>query len=85
MNLVAVGIEHRVGGVDAVDLRALQDHVRLHFHRAQRGRRVGGEVGIAGAGGEHDDAPLLEVADGAAPDERLGDGAHLDGRHHARR
>ena len=30
------------------------------------------------------DAPFLEVADGAAADERLGDGAHLDRRHHAR-
>ena len=54
------------------------------LHRAQRGGRVGREVGIAGAGREDHGAALFEVADGAAPDERLGDGAHLDGRHHAR-
>ena len=72
------GVEHRVGGVDAVDLGALEDHVRPHLHRAQRGGGVGREVGIAGAGGEDDDAPLFEVADGAAADERLGDRAHLD-------
>ena len=42
------------------------------------------KYGIAGAGAEDDDAALLEVADGAAPDERLGDGAHLDRRDDAR-
>ena len=73
-----VWVEHRIGGVDAVDLRALEDDVGLHLHGAQRGRGVGGEVGVAGAGGEDDDAALFEVADGAAADERLGDGAHLD-------
>ena len=57
----------------------LEDDVGLDFHRAQRGGGVGAEVGIAGAGAEDDDAPLFEVADGAAADERLGDRAHLDG------
>jgi hypothetical protein len=42
---------------------------------------VGGEVGVAGAGGEDDDAPLLEVPHGAAPDEGLGDLGHLDAAH----
>ena len=56
----------------------------LHLHRAQRRGGVGGEVGIAGAGGEDDDAALFEVADGAPPDERLGNGPHLDGARHAR-
>ncbi len=83
-NFVAVAIEHRIGRVDAVDLRALEDDVRLHLHRPQRGGGVGGEVGVAGAGGEDDDAAFFEVADGAPADERLGDGAHLDGRGHAR-
>ena len=81
---VARLVDHRVGGVDAVDLRALEDDVGLHLHRAQRRGGVGGEVGVAGAGGEDDDAALFEVADGAAADERLGDGAHLDGRRDAR-
>jgi hypothetical protein len=44
----------------------------------------GGEVGVAGARGEYDDTALLQVADGAPPDERLGDRAHLDGSEHAR-
>ena len=60
---MAVGVDHRVGRVDAVDLGALQDDVGLHLHRAQGGRGVGGEVGIAGAGGKDDDAALFEVAD----------------------
>ena len=38
---VAVGIEHRVGGVDAVDLGGLQDDVGLDLHRAQRRGGVG--------------------------------------------
>ena len=79
LELGGVGVEHRIGGVDAVDLGALEDDVRLHLHRAERGGGVGREVGIAGAGGEDDDAPFFEVADGAAADERLGDRAHLDG------
>ena len=78
-----VGLEHRVGVVDAVDLRGLEDDLGLDLHRAQRRRRIGAEEGIAGAGAEDDDAALFEVADGAAADERLGDRAHLDGGDHA--
>ena len=65
-------------------LVALEDDVGLDFHGAQRRGGVGGEVRVAGAGAEHDDAALLEVADGAAADERLGDRAHLDRGHDAR-
>ena len=75
----------RIGGVDAVHLRRLENDFRLHLHRAERGGGVGGEVRIAGAGREHHDAALFEVADGAAPDERLGHGAHFDRGQHARR
>ena len=42
------------------------------------------KYGIAGAAGEDHDAALFEVANGAAPDERLGHLVHLDGAHHAR-
>ena len=42
------------------------------------------KYGFAGAGREDDDAPFFEVAHGAAADEGLGHGAHLDRRHHAR-
>ena len=34
--------------------------------------------------GENDDAPLFEMADDAAPDERLGHRAHFDAGGHAR-
>src|SRR5258708_27440590 len=78
------GVEHRIGGVDAVDLGALQDDIRLHLHGAERGCRVGREIGVAGAGGEDDDAPFLQVADSPAADERLGHGPHLDGAGDAR-
>ncbi len=76
-------MHHGVGIVDPVDLRGLQDHVRLDLHCAQRRSGVGAEIWIAGAGAEHDDAPLLEMPDRPAPDERLGDRAHFDGGDHA--
>ena len=56
---VRVGLDHRVGVVDAVDLGGLQDDVGLDFHRAQRRGGVGAEVRIAGAGAEDDDAALF--------------------------
>ena len=70
----ASGVLARVGVVDAVDaVLGHQQHLGVDLDRAQRGGGVGGHVGVAGAGGEDDDAPLLEVADRAAPDVRLGD------------
>ena len=41
------------------------------------------KYGIARAGDEDDDAALLQVAHGAAQDERLGDLVHRDGGLHA--
>ncbi len=38
------------------------------------------KYGIPGAGCEHDDATLFQVAHGAAANERFGDGPHLDRR-----
>ena len=43
-------------------------------------RRIGGEVGIAGAGGKNDHAPLFEMADCPAANERFGDFLHFDRR-----
>ncbi len=43
------------------------------------------KYGLPGAAGEHDDAPLLDVPDGAPADEGLRDGPHLDGGQDARR
>ena len=80
------GVEARVGAVHAVDpgVRALQDRLGADLRRPQRGGGVGGEVGVAGAGGEHHHPSLLEVADGAARDERLGHLRHGDRGLHAR-
>ena len=52
-------VDHRVGRVDAVDLRALQDDVGLHLHGAERRRGIGREVWVARAGGKNDDAALF--------------------------
>lgn len=51
---------------------------------AQRGRGVGGEVGIARAGGADDDAALFHVVEGPASDVGLADLTHADGGEHAR-
>ena len=82
---LGVFVPRRVAVVDAVDLGRLEQRAGVDFHGAQRGRGVGREVGVAGAGGEDDEAPLLEVTDGAAADVGLGDLADLERRHHARR
>ena len=52
---------------------------------AQRRRRVGGEERVSGAAGEDHRSPLLEMADRAPPDERLGDRPDLDRGLDARR
>ena len=69
--------------VDAVDPRvgALQDGVGLDLGRPQRGRGVGGEERVARAAGEDHDPALLQVADGAAADVRLGHLRHLQRGH----
>ena len=61
---LGLGILLGIGAVDAVDLGALQHRVAAHLGGAQRRRRVGGEEGIAGAGGEDHDPALLQVAHG---------------------
>src|SRR6478736_3429362 len=69
----------RVLVVDAVHLGGLHDDVGVQFRGAEGGGGVGGEIRVAGAGDEDDDAALLKVAHGAAHDERLGDLVHRDG------
>ena len=81
----ASGSVARVGGVDALDaVLGHQDRLGVDLDRPQRGRRVGGEERVAGAGREDDDAPLLEVAHRAAADVGLGDLCDVDRRLHAR-
>lgn len=70
-----------VSRVDAVDRGGLQKNVGSDLHRAQGSCGIGGEVRISGPGGEDDDAALLEVADGTAPDVGLADLVHLNGAH----
>ena len=55
-------IAARIGRIDAVDLRPLQQRVAFQLERAERRAAVGGEEGIAGAAGEHDDAPSCSCA-----------------------
>jgi hypothetical protein len=73
-----------VGVVHAVDtvLRD-EEHVRVDLDRTEGGGCVGGHERVAGAGGEDDDAVLLQVADGTPPDVRLGDLLDRDGGLHA--
>src|SRR5207237_6393507 len=54
------------------------------LHRAQARGGIGGEVGIAGPGGEDDDTAFFEMSDGAAADVRLGQLLHVDRALHAR-
>src|SRR5690606_24818874 len=53
------------------------------FAGAQGGGRVGGEEGVAGAGGEQAYPPFLHVPDGAAANVVFADLVDLDGAHHA--
>src|SRR2546428_13811427 len=77
-------VQLRIGRVDPVDLRSLDDRVGADLDGAQRARGVGCEERVAGAGGEDHNTPLLQVADRTAPDVRLGDRAHLARRKGAR-
>ncbi len=75
----AVGVGSRIAGVDAVGaVLAHQDGAGIDLDRPQRRRGVGGEERIAGTSREDHHPTLLEVADGAAADVRLGDLRHVD-------
>ena len=74
-----IAVEH---ALDAV-LRH-QDRLGADLERAERCGRVRREVRVPGAGGEDDDAALLEMAHGAPADVRLRDFLHVDRREHAR-
>ena len=82
---LGVAVLLRIGGVDALDaVLGHQDDLGVDLVRAQRGRGVGGEERVAGAGREDHDAVLLEVAHRAAADVGLGDLGDGDRRLHAR-
>ena len=78
----------RVAVVDALHpVLRHEDRLGADLERTQRRGGVRREERVPGAGGEDDDALLLEVADRAASDVRLGDLGHrdrgLDARVHA--
>src|SRR3954454_10961128 len=80
-----VGVRARVVVVDALDaVLGHEQRLGVDLDRAQRRRGVRGEERIDGAGGEDDDAALLEVAHRAAADVGLGHLLHVDGRLHPR-
>ena len=80
-----LGVFLRVAVVDAINLGGLKNDLGAHLVGPQGGGGVGGEIRIARAGGEDDHAPLLQMAHGAATDERLGNLRHVDGALHAGR
>src|SRR5437762_2919387 len=80
LETVRLGVAQRVGIVDAIDLGRLQQGVTPHFGCPQRGRRIGGEKRVAGAGAEDDDPPLFQMAQGTPPDVRLANRLHRDCR-----
>ena len=73
----------RVGVVDAVDLRALQQRIGADLERSLGGARVGREVRNAQSGREDHHASLLQVSTGPKGHEGLGDLSHGDRRLHA--
>src|SRR5687767_14570254 len=64
--------------VNAIHFRRFKNDLRPDLIRAQGGRRVGGEIRIAGACSENHDASLFKMANSAAPNEHLGNFLHLD-------
>ena len=74
----------RIGRVNPVDFRRLENDFGSDFHRAQCGGGVSGELRVARSGGKYDHAPFFEVANCTSSDEWFGHGAHLDGSQHAR-
>jgi len=75
-----VGLLVGITVVNAVDsVLAHQDRLRADLEGPKRGRRVGREERVARTAGENDHPPLLEMANGPAPDVGLGDFADGDG------
>src|SRR6185437_14876058 len=78
------GIFLRVRIVNAVDLGRFQDHFRADFVGTKRGRGVRRKIGVARAAAENHHPVFLQMANGAAANERFGDLGHGNGRLHAR-
>ena len=75
------GVLRRIGGIDAVDLRGLEEGVGTDLGRAEGRAGVGGEEGVARAAGEEGHGTLAHQADGLACVEELCHLRHGAGRH----
>ena len=67
--------------VHAVHLGGLEDGVALEFQGAQGGRRIRGEIGVAGTGGADDHAAFVHVSERPAANVRFRHVRHLQGGH----
>mgnify|MGYP000258385597 CR=1 FL=1 len=74
---------NRIHVVDAVDLGGLEQAIGADLAGTQRSGGVGGEIRVAGSGGEDDDIALLKASHSAATDIRLANLVHLDTTHNA--
>src|SRR5256885_16850757 len=63
---LGVAVFHRVRIEHAGDFGGLENHLGADLHGAEARGRIGGEIGIARAAGEDDDAPFLQMARRAA-------------------
>ena len=69
-----------VGFVNTVDaVLGHEHHVGGDLNGSEGGGGVGGEIGVAGAGSENDDAALFEVTHGTATNVRFGDRLDWEG------
>lgn len=72
-----------VCGVDAVHFGGFEEDIAVELGCSERGAGVRGEEWVACSCCKDDDASFFEVADGAASDEGLGDGADVERGHDA--
>ena len=72
----------RVGGVDAIDLGGLHDHVAFAFDSAESGAAVRREERIARTSGENDHGASGQKLEGFAAVEEFANRFHADGGHH---
>ena len=84
--LVTLGLRVFLGvrGVDPIHIGGLEHGLAFEFRRAQHGGGVGGEIRIAGPGGQQHDAALAEIFHRALAVIGLADRGHGQRRQRAR-
>lgn len=78
-----VGVFVGIGGVDAIDFGGFEEDIAIELGCPKGGTGVGGAERVAGASCKDDDAPFVEVADGAVADEGFGDCSDIQSREDA--